>query len=94
MSGSIEFINNTSIDGAALSLLSFSYVRLSNDVQFCSYQNYSTTTLLSKIIQITTGVNLSKMTTTSFKQVYSDPAYERAALYLKEQSRTYAVILK
>ena len=33
MSGSIEFINNTSIDGAALSLLSFSHVRLSNDVQ-------------------------------------------------------------
>ena len=39
MSGRVEFINNTAVDGAALFLLSFSQIRLVNNLQVLFHGN-------------------------------------------------------
>ena len=39
MSGRVEFINNTAVDGAAIFLLSFSQIRLVNNLQLLFHGN-------------------------------------------------------
>ena len=39
MSGRVEFINNTAVDGAAIFLLSFSQMQLANDLQLLFHGN-------------------------------------------------------